>query len=298
MRHFLEIDDLSRDELENVLTLAEAGAPPPVLAGRGVALVFEKPSARTRHSMEMAVVQLGGHPSYVQGGEVGMDERESVEDVTRTLACYYAAVGARVFDHRTVERMAAVEEVPIVNLLSDHGHPMQTLADLLTMRQELGGVLAGRTLAWVGDANNVCRSLCLGAAMTGLKMRVASPPGYAFGEKDLERIRRAGAEPLLTDDPAAAVAGADVVCTDVWVSMGQEQQASARLDAFSGYQVTGKLMELAAPNAIFLHCLPAHRGEEVEASVLDGSRSRVWAQARNRMHAARGLLWFLLGGGG
>jgi ornithine carbamoyltransferase len=298
MRHFLEIDDLSPAELDEVLTRAEAAEPPPALAGRGVALVFEKPSARTRHSMEMAVVQLGGHPAYVQGGEVGMDERESVEDVTRTLACYYAAVGARVFDHRTVERMAAVGEVPIVNLLSDRGHPMQTLADLLTMRHELGGSLAGRTLAWVGDANNVCRSLCLGAAMTGLKMRVASPPGYAFGETDLDRIRRAGDEPLLTTDPAVAVAGADVVCTDVWVSMGQERQATERRDAFAGYQVTGSLMELAAPNGIFLHCLPAHRGEEVEASVLDGPRSRVWEQARNRMHAARGLLWFLLAGGG
>jgi ornithine carbamoyltransferase len=193
--------------------------------------------------------------------------------------------------------MAAVAEVPIVNLLSDRGHPMQTLADLLTMRQELGGALAGRTLAWVGDANNVCRSLCLGAAMTGMKMRVASPAGYAFGETDLDRIRKAGDEPVLTTDPAVAVAGADVVYTDVWVSMGQERQAEERRDAFARYQVTGELMELAAPNGIFLHCLPAHRGEEVEASVLDGSRSRVWAQARNRMHAARGLLWFLLTGG-
>ena len=294
MRHFLEVDDLAPAELEEVLDRAAAPMRPPVLAGQGMALVFEKPSARTRHSMEMAVVQLGGHPVYVQGAEVGMDERESVEDVARTLACYHAAIGARVFAHRTVERMAAVSPVPIVNLLSDQAHPMQALADLLTIRQEVGGDMAGRTLAWVGDANNVCRSLCLGAAMSGMKVRVATPAGYGFAEADLGRLRRAGDQPLLTSDPASAVAGADVVCTDVWVSMGQEPQAEQRRADFAPYQVTTRLLELAAPSAIFLHCLPAHRGQEVTAAVVDGPRSRVWAQATNRMHAARGLLWFLL----
>jgi ornithine carbamoyltransferase len=293
MRHFLEVDDLTPEELGEVLARGAAPAAPPVLAGRGMALVFEKPSARTRHSMEMAVVQLGGHPIYVQGAEVQMDQRETVEDVARTLACYHAAIGARVFDHHTVERMAAVSPVPVVNLLSDRAHPMQALADLLTIRQELGD-LAGRTLAWVGDANNVCRSLCLGAAMSGMKVRVATPPGYGFAGADLERLRRAGDPPSLTSEPAAAVAGADVVCTDVWVSMGQEPQAERRRADFAPYQVSGKLLELAAPEAVFLHCLPAHRGQEVEAAVVDGPRSRVWAQAENRMHAARGLLWFLL----
>ena len=292
MRHFLEVDDLTPEELADVLARAASASAPAVLAGRGMALVFEKPSARTRHSMEMAVVQLGGHPIYVQGAEVGMDERESVEDVTRTLACYHAAIGARVFDHRTVERMAAVSPVPVVNLLSDRAHPMQALADLLTIHQEVGD-LAGRTLAWVGDANNVCRSLCLGAAMSGMKVRVATPAGYGFADDDLARLRRVGDQPLLTTDPAAAVAGADVVCTDVWVSMGQEAQAERRRADFAAYQVTAKLLELAAPTAIFLHCLPARRGEEVTAAVVDGPRSRVWQQAENRMHAARGLLWFL-----
>jgi ornithine carbamoyltransferase len=298
VRHFLEVDDLTPAELEEVLDRSAEPAPPPVLAGKGMALVFEKPSARTRHSMEMAVVQLGGHPVYVQGGEVGMDQRESVEDVARTLACYHAAIGARVFAHRTVERMAEVSPVPIVNLLSDQAHPMQALADLLTIRREVGGDLAGRTLAWVGDANNVCRSLCLGAAMSGMKVRVATPAGYGFAEADLDRLRRVGDQPLLTADPASAVAGADVVCTDVWVSMGQERQAEQRRADFAPYQVTTRLLELAAPNAIFLHCLPAHRGQEVTAAVVDGPRSRVWAQATNRMHAARGLLWFLLERGG
>ena len=295
MRHFLEVDDLSPAELGAVLDLAAAPAPPRVLEGRGVALVFEKPSARTRHSMEMAVVQLGGHPAYIGAQEVGLDARESVEDVTRTLAGYYTVIGARVFAHRTVERMAEVGWAPVVNLLSDRSHPMQALADLLTIRQEFGD-LAGRTLAWVGDGNNVCRSLALAAVRAGMKLRVATPPGYGLADDDFERLRAAGGEPLLCHDPHEAVAGADVVSTDVWVSMGQEAEADHRRRAFAGYQVDARLLGRASPEAVFLHCLPAHRGEEVAADVVDGPRSRVWPQAANRMHAARGLLAFLLGG--
>jgi ornithine carbamoyltransferase len=293
VRHLLEVDELGEDELAAVLDLAESPAPPRVLEGRGMALVFEKPSTRTRHSMELAVVQLGGHPVYATGAEVGFDERESVEDVARTLACYHGAIGARVFEHRTVERMAAVSSVPVVNLLSDQAHPLQALADVLTVRQALGG-LAGRTMAWVGDANNVCRSLCLAAALAGMKLRVASPPGFGLEGDILERVRQAGAEPELTVVPTEAVAGADVVCTDVWVSMGQEGEAERRRAAFADYQVTAELMGRAAPSAVFLHCLPARRGEEVAAEVLDGPRSRVWQQAANRMHAARGALALLL----
>ncbi len=296
MRHFLEIDDLTVDELTAVLDLAERPDPPQVLAGKGMGIVFEKPSARTRHSMEMAIVHLGGHPAYIQDSEVGLDRRESVEDVTRTLACYYHAVGARVFDHQTVDRMAAVDVVPVVNLLSDRAHPMQALADLLTMRQGLGG-LRGRSVAYVGDANNVCRSLAIGAAMCGMEVRVASPAGYGLLAEDVDRISFWGSEPIRTNDPDEAVKGADVIYTDVWVSMGQEAEATTRRDAFEGYQVTGRLLSLAAPGAIFLHCLPAHRGEEVAAEVIDGPSSRVWPQAANRMHAARGLLAFLLGEG-
>jgi len=297
MRHLLEVDDLDAAELLTVLDAAEARPWPAVLAGRGMALVFEKPSARTRNSMEMAVVQLGGHPVTIRGEEIGLDTREPVEDVTRTLACYHAAIGARVFDHATVERMAAVSPVPVVNLLSDAAHPLQALADLLTVRQVFGG-FEGRTVAYVGDGNNVCRSLALAAARTGMGVRIATPAGYGLSEADVVRIGRAGATPVVTTDPAEAVAGADVVYTDVWTSMGQEQEAAGRRAAFAGYTVDEALMARAAPDAIFLHCLPAHRGEEVTTAVLEGERSEVWRQAENRMHAARGLLVWLLGGGG
>lgn len=293
-RHLLEIDDLRAAELARVLELSSVTNPAPVLAGRGVALVFEKPSARTRHSMEMAVVQLGGHPSYIAGNEVGLDQRESVEDVTRTLACYYGVIGARVFDHRTVARMAAVDQVPVVNLLSDQSHPMQALADLLTMQQEWGG-LAGRTVAFVGDGNNVCRSLALGAAMSGMEIRVASPAGYELSDLDADRVAALGGSLVRTEDPGEAVKGADAVYTDVWVSMGEEGSAAVKRDALTRFGVTQALMDAAAAEAVFLHCLPAHRGEEVTPEVIDGPRSRVWQQAENRMHAARGLLAWLVG---
>lgn len=293
MRHLLEIDDLSPSELSRVLDLATTPDSPRVLAGKGVALVFEKPSARTRNSMEMAVVQLGGHPLYIQPGEVGLDTRETVEDVTRTLACYHSVIGARVFEHSMVERMAAVDQVPIVNLLSDEAHPLQALADLLTIRREMG-TLAGRTLAYVGDANNVARSLALAAVMVGMKVRVASPAGYQFDGATIGRLATLGAAPMITDRPVEAVSGADVVYTDVWTSMGQEHEGEERRQAFEGFQVDERLMEAAQYGAVFLHCLPAHRGEEVSAAVVDGPHSRVWVQAANRMHAARGLLVWLL----
>ena len=293
MRHLLEVDDLAPAEVHRVLDLAASADAARVLAGKGMALVFEKPSARTRNSMEMAVVQLGGHPVYIQGSEVGFDTRESVEDVGRTLACYHAAIGARVFDHSVVDRLAGLDEVPVVNLLSDQAHPMQALADLLTIRRELGE-LEGRTVAYVGDANNVARSLALGAGLTGMRFHIASPPGYGFDDADLDRIRTSGLEPVIADRAEDAVAGADVVYTDVWTSMGQEDETDQRLRAFAGFQVDERLMSVARPGAVFLHCLPAHRGEEVAAAVVDGSRSRVWAQAANRMNAARGLLVWLL----
>ena len=292
MRHLLEIDDLAPGEFVRVLELTADPEPEPVLAGQGVALVFEKPSARTRNSMEMAVAALGGHPVYIQGAEVGLDERESVEDVAATLACYHRFIGARVLDHSTVERMAAVGAAPVVNLLSDRAHPMQALADLATLAQELGP-LEGRRLAYVGDANNTARSLAIAAAMARMEVAVAGPPGYGFDPASVDRIRAAGCDPVLTDDPAEAVAGADAVYTDVWTSMGQEAETARRLEAFEGYTVDEALMAGARPGAVFLHCLPARRGEEVAAEVIDGPRSRVWAQAANRMHAARGLLMWL-----
>ena len=296
MRHFLEVDDLSAEELRWVLDMASraADAAPPVLDGSGVALVFEKSSNRTRNSMEMAVRQLGGHPVYIRPEEVGMDVRETAEDIARTLACYHDIIAARVFRHRHLERMAACEVAPVINLLSDDAHPCQALADLLTVSQCIGLDRTPR-VAFVGDANNMWRSLAIGCAMVGIASSLAVPDGYGPSGPALDRIASLGGECTVTDDPAEAVAGADVVYTDVWTSMGQEDEKTERLAAFGPYQVTPELMSLAAPDAIFLHCLPAHRGEEVAAEVIDGPASRVWQQARNRMHAARGLLAFLAG---
>ena len=296
MRHLLEVDDLSPSELTDILDLGAAATVPRCLDGLGMALLFEKPSARTRNSMEMAVVQLGGHPLTIRPDEVGLDVRETVEDVTRTLCCYHAAIGARVFEHAKLERMVEVSSVPIVNMLSDEAHPLQALADLLTMATEFGGVsaLAGRTVAYVGDGNNVARSLAIGAGMVGMKVRVATPAGYELPPSDLARIVAAGADIIITNDPVEAVAGADAVYTDVWASMGQESEAAERRSAFAGFTVDDALMAAAADDAIFLHCLPAHRGEEVSSSVLEGPSSRIWPQAANRMHAARGALVWLM----
>jgi len=309
MRHLLEVDDLTTDELWRVLHLAADPAPPRVLEGKGMALVFEKPSARTRNSMEMAVFQLGGHPVCIQAAEVGLDARESVEDVTRTLASYHACVGARTFAHATVERMAAEDLVPVVNMLSDAAHPLQALADVLTLLQEFSGPdaaewpttasegLAGRSVAYVGDGNNVFRSLALAAGMLGAEVRFAGPNGYRLPDVDRDRLAAAGLSITETDVAAEAVAGVDAVYTDVWTSMGQEEESARRLVDFEAFRVDEALMEAAGPQAVFLHCLPAHRGEEVTDGVVDGPASRVWPQAANRMHAARGLLDWLLGEG-
>jgi ornithine carbamoyltransferase len=293
LRHFLEIDDLSPAELTDVLDAAERRDPPRVLAGRGMALVFEKPSARTRSSMELAVVQLGGHPVSIRADEVAIDVRESAEDIARTLSCYHAAIGARVFQHDKVERLAAAASVPVVNLLSDHEHPCQALADLLTIRQQFGS-FDGRTVAYIGDFNNVARSLALGAAAVGMALRIATPPGRAPTAHDVDRVRGAGAEMLVTHRPEEAADGADVIYADVWASMGQEAEAAARKLEFEGFTIDDALMARAADDAVFLHCLPAHRGEEVAASVCDGPQSRIWQLAENRMHAQRGLLVWLL----
>lgn len=293
MRHVLEIDDLSAAEISSVLDLAESPVATPALAGKGAALIFEKPSARTRNSMEMAVVQLGGHPVCIQGHEVGMDTRETVEDVTNTMACFHSLLGARVFNHSTVERMAAVDVVPVVNMLSDEAHPLQALADLLTLRQEFGS-LDGRSIAYIGDANNVARSLALGAAAFGMDVRVAAPAGFQFSDVDADRLMAAGCKLTLTDRPGEAADGADAVYADVWTSMGQEAETEERRRQFEGFTIDGSIMSAAASDSIFLHCLPAHRGEEVSGDVLESSQSRIWQQAANRMHAARGLLAWLL----
>ena len=295
--HFLDITDLSARDLGNVMNLAQAkieslGRP---LSDKGVALIFEKPSNRTRQSMEMAVVQLGGHPIFTRGEEVGFDQREKVEDVTRIMAGYHHVIAARVFEHSILQRMAAVSSVPIINMLSDHSHPLQALADLLTMRQELGE-LRNKTVAWIGDYNNVARSLVEACALDGMHIRLGSPDGYGANEIELSRIANLGAASVEQFSSAhIASTGAHAVHTDVFVSMGQEAETAKRMIDFKEFCVDAKVMANADKQAIFMHCLPAHRGVEVMPEVIDGAQSRVVTQAHNRMHAARGLLAHLMG---
>jgi ornithine carbamoyltransferase len=286
--HLLDIAGLGREGLTEILALSEAADLGRPLAGQGVALVFQKPSARTRNSMEMAAVQLGGHPVYIQKDEVGLGTRESAEDVARTLACFHAVIAARVTDHRDLVAMAAVSPKPVLNLLSDRAHPLQALADLLTVKQLLGRV-EGARIAYVGDGdNNVCRSLAEACALLGAELGIASPQGYGLADAP-EGVRQVA-------DPAEAVEGAQIVYTDVWVSMGQDLEAEDRRRALAPYQVDEALME-RCPGAFFLHCLPARRGEEVTDAVMEGPSSAVWRQAENRMHTARGALAWLMGVG-
>jgi ornithine carbamoyltransferase len=280
VKHLLAIRDLSAADLRKILDLSTQ-PPPRILQDKGVALYFEKPSARTRNSMEMAVAQLGGHPVYLQPSELGIGERESAEDVIRTLACYHSIIAARVFEHGLLEQMAEVNAAPVLNMLSATDHPLQALADLLTIEQLLGRI-EGKKIAFVGEAHNVARSLAEGCALLGAEFVIASPEGYGFEGENIRQVA----------DPTEAVDGADIVYADVWVSMGDEH-CDDKLAALAPYQVDEILMS-RAPNARFLHCLPAHRGREVTAGVIDGSRSAVWQQAKNRMHTARGaMLWML-----
>ncbi|MEM7326276.1 MAG: ornithine carbamoyltransferase [Actinomycetota bacterium] len=293
MRHLLEIDDLSPAELREIVNTAQRpfDSLEPVLHRQGVACYFEKPSARTRNSTEMAVVQLGGHPVYITEAEVGIGTRESPADVTRTLACYHRAICARVFDHGLLEDMAALNVVPIVNLLSDGAHPLQAIADVLTIEAEYGSI-EDRIVTYVGDSNNVTRSLALAAGMLGARIRISSPPGHRFSDVDRDRLAAAGVVVDYIDRPTEAVDGADVVYTDTWISMGQEDEREERLKAFEGFSVDGQLMD-AASKAIFMHCLPAHRNEEASDEVLDGGQSRIWPQAANRLHSARAVLHWI-----
>ncbi len=299
MRHLLDVTDFSADEIREILRLAEEpiaslGRP---LEGQGASLIFEKPSNRTRHSMEMAVVQLGGHPVYTRGEEVGFDTREPVEDIARIMAGYHGVIAARVFEHSTVTRSAAAMDadgtgVPIVNMLSDKSHPLQAFADALTMRQQMGE-LAGKTVAYVGDYANVARSLAEISLLLGMRVRLACPDGFDASTAEIERLSQFG-DIAQSTRPGDAVKGADVVHTDTWVSMGQEADKESRRRAFEGYTVDETMMSDAADGAIFMHCLPAYRGFEVSAEVIDGPRSAVLAQGHNRLHAARGAMAFIL----
>lgn len=270
-----------------------------LLSGKTLALLFEKPSLRTRVSFELAMVQLGGHTIYLSPAEVGLGKRESVADVARVLSRYVDALAARTFSHQTLELLAADSAVPVINALSDREHPCQALADLLTIYEKKER-LEGLTIAYLGDGNNVAHSLLLAAAITGVNMRIASPAGYQV-EESIRQLAKAsadesGAELFLTEDPRLAVTGADVIYTDVWASMGQETEAESRRRIFAGYQLNQQLLPLARDNAIIMHPLPAHRGEEIVDEVLDSPASVVFDQAENRMHLQKALLAGMLGG--
>lgn len=294
--NLLRMSDLSPEALEQVLAFAGESDPKPVLIGRGVALVFEHPSNRTRNASEMAVSALGGHPISIMKDEVGIDVRESAEDVARTLACYHAALCVRAARHSTLERMAeALSEtnIPIVNLLSDAEHPTQAIADVKTIQDEFGTV-SGRKVAFIGDANNVCRSLAFAVSALGGDFVAASPSGLELSDELLNATKDLVGGVRVTSSPGEAADDADVLYTDVWVSMG-ESNAEEKRKVFAGFTIDDDLLARAAPHAIVLHCLPAHRGEEITTSVIDGRHSRVWRQARNRLEAMRGALSFLLG---
>ncbi|MDP8950786.1 MAG: ornithine carbamoyltransferase [Actinomycetota bacterium] len=282
------------DEAVRIKALQKSGVSFQPLRGKTLAMVFQKPSNRTRVSFEVGMYQLGGHALPLSPQEIQMGKREATSDIGKTLARYTDAIMARVFGHEEVEELAVAADVPLINGLSDLHHPCQALADLLTVNEEFG-TLEGVEITYVGDGNNVAHSLALGCALTGVRLTIVHPEGHAPDSGVVDLAARLGAPPTVTQDPREGVAGAQVVYTDVWASMGQEAEAEERKKRFAPYQVNAKLMSNAAPDAVFLHCLPAHRGEEVTVGVIDGPKSRVFDQAENRLHAQKGLLYLLLG---
>ena len=303
LRHYRRVEDLTADELVAVLDLADelkagrAAGSRDDLLGRTVAMIFEKPSTRTRVSFQVAVTELGGSPLSLSSAELQLGRGETIADTAAVLSRYVHALVVRTFGQDRIDELAENATIPVVNALTDQEHPCQALADLQTVREQLGG-FDGRTLTYVGDGNNVAHSLLLAGAMVGLSVRVAHPQGYAPDPAIVARANElgagTGAEVTLTTDPIAGVSGADAVYTDVWASMGQEAEAEQRLAVFEPFRVTSELFAHAADDAVFLHCLPAHRGEEVTGEVIDGPRSVVWDQAENRMHTQKALLVQLL----
>lgn len=294
--------DLTDAELQQLFSLAAAQKAalrrgerlPQILQGKTVGMLFEKPSLRTRVSFEVGVSQLGGHSIFLGAQEVQLGKREAIKDFARVICRYVDLIVARVFKQEHLEEMARESRVPVINALSDYLHPCQALGDFLTIREHFGD-WAGRKLAFVGDGNNVARSLALLAARLGVRYVLAAPEGYGFTEDFLAWARQAGRNPeiAITHDPLAAVADADIVYTDVWTSMGQEAEAETRRQRFRPFQVNAQLMTRARPEAIFMHCLPAHRGEEVTDEVMDGPHAVVYDQAENRLHAQRALMTML-----
>ncbi|WP_311170455.1 ornithine carbamoyltransferase [Halobellus ordinarius] len=292
--HFLDIDDLATDELHAVLDRAaaiKAGEDGARLPEQTLGMLFEKPSTRTRISFETGMTQLGGHAIFLGPDDIQLGHGEPLSDTSRVLSRYVDVVMARLFDHEDLLELAEYADVPIVNGLTDDAHPCQTLADLLTIRETFDG-FDGVQAAWVGDGNNVGQSFVIGAAMVGLDLTVATPEGYGMDDAVIEQAAELGHEPTVVDDPTEAVADADVVYTDVWISMGQEDQREEKLAAFEGYQVNEDLLE--GSEASVMHCLPAHRGEEITDAVMESDRVLVWDQAENRLHAQKGLLVELL----
>ncbi|MDD1653802.1 MAG: ornithine carbamoyltransferase [Methanomicrobiales archaeon] len=301
-RDLLSLRDLSAAEIHGILDeavrlkgLRKQGVPHPLLAGKSLGMVFEKSSTRTRVSFEVGMYELGGHALFLNPRDLQLGRGEEIRDTARVLSRYVHGVMIRAYRHTTLEEYARYSDVPIVNGLSDREHPCQVLADLLTLRERFGS-LEGLRVAWVGDGNNVCNSLILSAAATGIQVAVATPRGYQPDPAIVAASREGGGKVTLTTEPAKAVKDADAVYTDVWVSMGEEEERAKRLRAFRGYAVTEDLLASAADRAIVLHCLPAHRGEEITDGVLEGPASAVWDQAENRLHAQKALLVRLLGG--
>jgi ornithine carbamoyltransferase len=299
--HFLSAADLTRERALHLFRVTaelkqrrKAGRFGTALNGRTLALIFEKPSLRTRVTFEVGIVQLGGRAVYLSGPEIGMGTRESVPDVARNLSRWVDGIAARVYSHDTVESLARHASIPVINGLSDFEHPCQALADYFTL-WERGLDLSGIRFTYLGDGNNVCHSLLLLGALLGTRMTVGCPPGYEPDPRVLEKVRRLGGQVTLTADAREAATDADVIYTDVWTSMGQETQREQRLEAFQRYQVNEPVMRFARPRALVMHCLPAHRGEEITDVVLDGETSIVLDQAENRLHAQKAVILDLLG---
>ncbi|MDD1651813.1 MAG: ornithine carbamoyltransferase [Methanomicrobiales archaeon] len=300
-RDLLSIRDLTAGELRGILDEAERlkglrkkGVSHPLLAGKSLGMIFEKSSTRTRVSFEVGMYDLGGHALFLNPRDLQLGRGEEIRDTARVLSRYVHGVMIRAYHHTTLEEYARYSAVPIINGLSNREHPCQVLADLLTLRERFGS-LEGLRVAWIGDGNNVCHSLILSAALTGIRVAVATPAEYRPDPGIMAAAKEGKGNVILTTDPIEAVADADAVYTDVWVSMGEEEEKARRLQAFQRYTVTEKLLSAAADRAIVLHCLPAHRGEEISDRVLEGPASAVWDQAENRLHAQKALLVRLLG---
>jgi ornithine carbamoyltransferase len=297
-RDFLAVTDLSRDEILRLFDLAhrmKTGAYRETpLAGKTLAMIFAKSSTRTRVSFEVGTYQLGGQALFLSSRDIQLGRGEPIADTARVLSRYVNGIMIRTFDHAEVQALAGYATVPVINGLTDLSHPCQVLADLFTVR-EVHGTWEGKRVAWVGDGNNMANSWIEAAQVLGFELRLACPEGFEPNRPIFERAKAAGACVMVTEVPEEAVEGAHVVNTDVWASMGQEAEAESRRNAFKGYTVDGDLMKLADPKAIFLHCLPAHRGEEVTPDVIDGPQSRVWDEAENRLHVQKALLATLMG---